>query len=230
MNYIWDGVLILAIVICIGFSVNRGFIKASKSILAIILTAVLLSSLQPLVFQMVQGTAISEKVRGAVSDNISQAYKKKQLPEDTDTTDKDNTEIILDTLAFPSFMKSSIQSTISGMTEIKNNVMEVVTDSVTYMILSFISIVLVFLLVRVFVFLILKLLEGLFELPGLNTINRVLGGVIGVINSLLIVYIVCGAVSLFTPVDKLAIVEETVNNTYILKYFYENNLLMSFFV
>lgn len=230
MNYIWDGILILAVLVCIALSMKKGFISASKSILALILTAILLSSMQPLVLGALQSTAISGSIRNMVSKNISSAYQKEELPEDTDTTDVEGTELICTSLGFPKFMENSIKSTVSGMTEIKNNVMEVVVDAVTLMILKVISILLVFLLVRIFVFLILKLLESLFRLPGLKLINRTLGALLGVINALLLIYIVCGAVSLFAPAEKLQVIEETVKSTYILKHFYENNLLLSLFI
>lgn len=230
MNYICDGILIFVILLCIVFSMKKGFISASKSILALILTAVLLSSMQPQVLGFLQSTRASDGIRNMVSKNITSAYQKQQLPEDTDTTDTKNTEIICTSLGFPKFMENSIQKTVSGMTEIKNNVMEVITDAVTLMILKVIAMLLVFLLVRIFVFLILKVLESLFELPGLKLINRTLGALLGVINSLLIVYIICGAVSLFAPAEKLSLIEETVKSTYLLKYFYENNLLMTLFV
>lgn len=230
MNYIWDGILILAILLCIVFSMKKGFISASKSILALILTAVLLSSMQPQVLGFLQSTKASDGIRNMVSKNILSAYQKQQLPEDTDTTDTKNTEIICTSLGFPKFMENSIQKTVNGMTEIKNNVMEVITDAVTLMILKVMAMLLVFLLVRIFVFLLLKILESLFELPGLKLINKSLGAVLGVINALLLVYIICGAVSLFAPAEKLTLIEETVKSTYLLKYFYENNLLMSLFV
>lgn len=230
MNYICDGILILGIALCIFFSMKKGFISASKSILSLILTAVLLSSMQPAVLGFIQSTAASGAVREMVSKNIAASYKRQELPEDTDTTDTQNTEIICTSLGFPKFMENSIKKTVSQMTEIKNNVMEVITDAVTLMILKVIAMLLVFLIVRIFVFLLLKILESLFRIPGLNLINRALGAVLGVINALLLVYIICGAVSLFAPAEKLVLIEETVKSTYILKYFYENNLLMSLFI
>ena len=230
MNYICDGILILLAIICIGFSAKRGFISASKRILALVLTAVLLSSVQPAMLSFLQSTPASDAIRNMVSKNISESYKKESLPEDTDTTDTEETNVIVSSLGFPKFMQNSIKKTVSGMTEIKNSVMEVITDAVTMMILKLISVILLFLIVRFFVFLLLKLLEGLFELPGLKTLNRLLGAGLGIINALLLIYIICGAVSLFSPNDKLIIIEETVNNTYILKHFYENNLLMALFI
>lgn len=230
MNYICDGILILLAVICIVFSMKKGFISASRKLLALIITAVILSSVQPTMLNMLQSTPASDTVRKMVSKNISQSYKREALSEDIDTTKTQETQLVVSSLGFPKFMKNSLNKTISSMSEIKNNVMEVITDAVTLMILKVISVILLFLLVKLFVFLLLKLLEGLFELPGLKLLNRFLGAGLGIINALLLIYIICGAVSLFAPSEKLVIIEETVKNTYLLKYFYENNLLLILFI
>ena len=230
MSYICDGILILASALCIGISMKKGFISASKKILALILTAILLSSVQPHMLNLLQTTPVSSAVRTMVAKNISSSYEREKLPEDTDTTNIEETQVIVSSLGFPKFMRSSINKTVSGMTEIKNNVMEVITDAVTLMILKLLSVLLLFLIIKILVFLLLKILEGLFKLPALRTINRLLGACLGVINAGLLIYLVCGAVSFFAPSDKLEIIEETVKNTYILKYFYENNLLMSLFI
>jgi len=230
MSYICDGVLILASALCIGISMKKGFISASKKILALILTAILLSSVQPHMLNLLQSTPVSSAVRTMVAKNVSSSYEKEKLAEDTDTTNTEETQVIVSSLGFPKFMQNSINKTVSGMTEIKNNVMEVVIDAVTLMVLKLLSVLLLFLIVKIFVFLLLKILEGLFQLPALNTINRLLGAGLGVINALLLIYLVCGAVSLFAPSEKLEIIEATVKNTYILKYFYENNLLMALFI
>ena len=116
------------------------------------------------------------------------------------------------------------------MSEIKNNVMEVITDSLTLLIMRIIALILLFILVRIFVFLAVKILESLFGLPGLKTINKTLGAVIGIVNALLVIYIICGAVSLFTPTDKLAVISETLNQTVLLGYLYNHNLLLGLLI
>lgn len=230
MNFICDGILILFAVLCIYFSMKKGFIKASKGILALILTAVLISSVQPQMLNLLQSTPISGAVRNMVSKNISASYEREAISQDIDTTETEEAQAVVSSLKFPKFMQKSINKTVLSMAEIKNNVMEVITDSVTLMILKLLSVILLFLLVKLAVFLLLKLLEGLFELPGLRTLNRLLGAFLGIINTLLIIYIICGAVSMFSPSDKLVLIEETVQKTYILKYFYENNMLLALFI
>lgn len=227
---ILDAILIAVVIYLVAASAKKGFIRASRSIVALLLTAVLLTSLQPVVLNFLQQSPLGDNIKLIVSKNVTKTYEKENLPQDTVTTDTEQSLLICEALSLPSFLSDSIESSIKQMSEIKNNVMEVITDSISLLILRLISIILLFLAVRLFVFLILKLLESLFGLPGLKTINRTLGAAIGIFNALLAVYIICGAVSLLTPMDKLQAVQTAIDSTYVLKYFYDNNLLMSLFV
>lgn len=230
IGLILDAILIAVIIYLVAASAKKGFIRASRSIVALLLTAVLLTSLQPVVLNFLQQSPLGDNIKLMVSKNVTKTYEKENLPQDTVTTDTEQSLLICEALSLPSFLSDSIESSIKQMSEIKNNVMEVITDSISLLILRLISIILLFLAVRLFVFLILKLLESLFGLPGLKTINRTLGAAIGIFNALLAVYIICGAVSLLTPMDKLQAVQTAIDSTYVLKYFYHNNLLMSLFV
>ena len=230
MNYIPDLILILVITLIIAFSMKKGFISISKSIVALILTCVFMSSMQPTVLTFLKDSAIGSGIEEKVSENISSVYEKKDFSKETKTTDQYTSEKICESLGFPEFVENSIKSTVSGLREVEKNVLDVVADSVTAMILNVLSLILLFLLVRLVVFVLVKLLEVIFELPGLKAINKTLGAILGIVNALLIVYIVCAAVSLFAPADSRIVIEETVNKTFLLKYFYENNVLMLLFV
>ena len=228
--YILDIALIAIMLFLIILSAKKGFIRSSKSILALILTAVLLTSMHGAVFGFLQSSKIGDAIHKTVGKNITKTYEKEQLPENTNTTDTATALMICASLGLPKFMQNSISATISEMSEIKNNVMEVITDSIVSIILRVLAMILLFLLVRVFVFIILKILESLFTLPGLKTLNRTLGMLIGIVNALLAVYIICGAITLFAPMDSLTDIKTAIDSTYILKYFYNNNLLLSLFV
>lgn len=229
-HYILDIILVAIIVFCVTLSAKKGFIRSSKSILALILTLILMTTMQGAALGFLQSTKIGDAVKTTVSKNITKTYEKEQLPEDANTTDTQTAVMICQSLALPSFLEKSVESTLTGMSEIKNNVLEVITDYISLLILRILALLLLYILVRVFVFIALKILESLFTLPGLRTLNRGLGMAIGVLNALLIIYIVCGAVALFTPMDSLAGVKEAIDATYLVKYFYNNNFLLSLFV
>lgn len=230
MGYVLDIILLAVIIFFVVWSAKKGFISASKTIITLILTVTLLASMQDVVLETLQNSKLGDNIKEMVSRNITKTYEEEQLPESVDTTDTEQSLMVCRALSLPVFLSDSIEESILQMSEIKNNVMEVITDSITQLIMRIIAILLLFVLVRIFVFLAVKLLESLFGLPGLKTINRTLGAVIGIVNALLAVYIICGFVSVFVPTDKLAIISQTIDTTFLLKYFYNNNLLFGLFV
>lgn len=230
MGYVLDIILVAIIVFFVVMSVKKGLLSASKNIITLILTVTLLTSMQGIVLEALQASPMGDNIKKMVSENVTKTYEAEELPEDVDTTDTEQSIMICEAMSLPAFLSDSIEETIIGMSEIKNNVMEVITDSITLLIMRIIATILLFILVRIFVFLILKLLESLFKLPVLKTINKFLGAVIGILNAFLVVYIICGAVSVFTPTDKLALVSATIDQTMLLKYVYNNNLLFGLFV
>lgn len=230
MGYVLDIVLIAVIVFFVMMSVKKGFISASKNIITLILTVTLLASMQGVVLEALQNSPLGDNVKKMVSQNVTKTYKAENLPEETDTTDTEKSIMICEAMSLPTFLSSSIEESIREMSEIKNNVMEVITDSLTLLIMRIIALLLLFILVRVFVFLAVKILESLFGLPGLKTINKTLGAVIGIVNAFLVIYIICGAVSVFTPTDKLTLVSQAIDQTILLKYVYNHNLLLGLLI
>jgi len=230
MNYILDAILILLVLVIVIVSGKKGFLSASKNIVALILTAILLATMQGTVLTALQNSPINGTVRTIVAKKITKTYEEKQISENIYTDDTEKSNEACEALGFPSFMEESIKNTVSRMTEIKNNVMEVVTDSVTIMILKVIGMLLVFLIVKLMVFLIMLLLGSLFKLPGLRSVNRLLGTVLGMVNAMLVIYLVLGAVSLFAPAEKMQIINDSIQGTYLVKYFYEHNMLLSLLI
>ena len=230
IGYILDAILVLIVIFCVAYSAKRGFFKASKNIITLILTVTLLASMQGIMLEILQNSPIGDNVKQMVSRNITKTYEKEQLPENVDTTDTEQSLLVCESLPLPDFLKNSIEDSIEAMSEVKNNVMEVITDSVTDLIMRILAILMLFVLVKVFVFLVVKILDSLFGLPGLRTVNKSLGAVIGVVNAMLTIYIICGLVSLFTPMESLAVVDSAIGETMLLKYFYDSNLLLSLFM
>lgn len=230
MGYIWDIVLIAVALFFIIKAAKKGFIGASRTIVSLLLTAVLFSSFQPTVLDFLQKSTLGDNIKTMVSKNITKTYEAENLPEDADTTNTEQSLMICQALSLPKFLSESIEETLTQMSEIKNNVMEVITDSITLLILRLLSLIILFAVVKLFVLIALKILESLFELPGLKAINRFLGALLGVFNALLAIYIICGLISLLVPMDKLSTIKTVIDSTYIVKYFYDNNLLLSLFV
>ena len=105
-----------------------------------------------------------------------------------------------------------------------------VTNAAVTIIVNIFCIVVIYLLVKVA----LKLFEGIFnavmKLPGLNLVNRAGGMACGIITSVAVLWIVLAIVVLFAGTEIFKSVNETIQTTSVLKYFYNNNLLMKMII
>lgn len=103
---------------------------------------------------------------------------------------------------------------------------EAVTElsrQITLTFIKIVSFVILFVLIRLILALIFRMLDVASKLPVINGANKLLGGLLGIINMLFVIYIVCAALSLFTANERIT---EIINSSYIVKYFYNNNILM----
>ena len=230
MGHIIDLFLIAVIILIVLHYAKKGIIAASKNIITIVLTVILLTTMQGVVLDMLQSTPLGDTIKERVSEGVTQIFNEKGLPVNADTTNQEQALEICEAISLPSFITNGIEKSVEQMSEVKNNVMDVITDNITKLIMRIVALVLLFILVRIFVFLIVKFAESLFELPVLKSINKTLGAVMGVINALIFIYIACGAISLFMPTDKLTELTEMINQTSLLNYFYNNNLIFGLFM
>ncbi|MBQ7794556.1 MAG: CvpA family protein, partial [Clostridia bacterium] len=175
------------------------------------------------------GQTVREKVSEQVLGTAEEDMAAIQGEEDGETAVK-----VGEMMGLPTFLMEFLDEKLAKQTEavetMKNDALVVLTDTVTEVILKIVSIILLFLAVRLGVFLLLRLLDLLFKLPVLSGVNSFLGMIVGALNGLLAVYILCAVLTLLAPTESLSVIGDIVDKTLIVKYFYNNNLLIELFI
>ncbi len=230
LNYILDLALIAVITASCMIAKRKGFLKSSNTILSLIVSAVLIVTLlEPFTDYLIK-SPIGERIGEKIS------YKVENTAEDEEiiVEDGESAKEFGNVLGLPVFMTAivgdKIEEQTKKMEEIKNDALAAVSDAVLEVVLKILAIILLFLLVKVGVFLLLRLLDAVFKLPILSGINSFLGIFIGLINGLLAVYIICAVLALFVPSASVEALTTAIDNTILFKYFYNNNLLIELFV
>ena len=119
----------------------------------------------------------------------------------------------------PIWMKDSVTEAVqsAGIT---------VAGKLFEIIIMIATVVITFFIAKLCLGLIVGILDAIMKLPILDTINRTGGLLTGIIKGVLIVLICFGIVSMFVATDKYQYIHNTINETYVAKYFYNNNILM----
>ena len=105
-----------------------------------------------------------------------------------------------------------------------------ISNAAVTIIVNVFCIVIIYLIVKIA----LRLFEGvcnlIMKLPVLNFVNRTGGMVCGIISAVVILWIALACVVLFAGTEIFKPVNEAIQTTSVLKYFYNNNLLMKMII
>lgn len=114
--------------------------------------------------------------------------------------------------------------------EMSKNANIAIGSAVTKILVSVLCIVVVYILVK----LAFRIFEGIFELimklPVLNLLNRAGGAVCGIVSAVAFLWIVLACVVLFAGTAAFENVNDAIQSTVFLKYFYNNNLLIKLII
>lgn len=226
-----DIVLVLGILVSAIIGARHGLLKSVWKITSIVITIVLVIALKTPFTTMLAQTSVCDTIYKSVSEKITPTF-----------TDNMNTGLITSadeseiskTLALPKVVISRLLKDYdAGATESQSNTeitraVDNIARSITMMILGFIAAVILFILIKLLLFIVYRILAALSKLPIINGTNKFLGFLTGVINALFVIYIICAIVS-FVATDN-ADVYRMVSETYIVKYFYNYNILLELFI
>lgn len=224
--YLWlvlDILVILIFAICIRFAVKKGFINASYNIVSIILTIVLMFCFQSSLSAYITNSAFGDTVRQRISKTLE------TRTENEDVEKIENEKELSKTLGLPMFFTEFLSDTDNKVEVVKTQMIDEISKNVTASLMNVISIILLFITIRILLFLFKKIIGFVFEMPVLRSVNSIAGAIIGIINGLFIIYLVCGCLLWFLPQEFSKDVTLAIDNSYIFKYFYNNNLLLKIF-
>lgn len=232
--WILADVLLLALIAFLGYrSMKTGFLKSSyagiASFAALILVFGFHTPFQGYVENSVIGDTVRDKIRLSVENSLLT-----NTDISTSDTGAEAAKEAVSGLKLPGFMSEWVTNAIETQKQSFDNVRDNLIDSITQMIYPYVmqllSIILLYIVIRISMWIVFVVLKIIFEIPILGTADKLLGAAIGGVNALLIIYVVSALLMLLTPVSSMGALEQGINSTFIYKYFYYNNLITTIFM
>lgn len=206
MNIIADIIVILILVICIFFGVKRGLTGVIVRLLSIVISLVLsLILFKPVSAIIINHTDIYNNLTSTIENSLN---SKDENAEET------NTE--------PNIILDSINKQVETVKENTNNV---IAKSIAEVIINLIVIVVLFIIINIIMFFLKFIFGAIASLPIIKQLDKLGGFIYGLIEGILIIYIVLAILS-FVNVQELQLAIKT---SYIASILYNNNLLLMLF-
>ena len=219
---VWSDITVIAIVAVVSFlGMRAGLIQSVFRLGSFLISIIIAIKLYPVVGGFLKGTFLFEKIKHSISDSLLNRIGH----EGTASVD-----IVMREIPLPEFLKTSITRGIASPAEMidKAGIVNSISSELTEMIISVISLILVYVVVRVIMYILRNIIKGITKLPVIKQFDKIGGLGFGLVQGLLIVYIACTVLLLFSSSESLQWVFMNIENSYIAKYFYENNIIVNF--
>lgn len=211
MNILLDIILIGLLITGFVLGYRKGFVKTVWKIVALILTIVLVLLLKTPTINLLTNTRFAEGVSTKISDTVS-------LPQGGGVN-------IAENLNLPQLMQGEVNDQIVTM---QGTIHDTVTQSLTGVFIKIIACIALFIIIRLSLALIFWVITLITELPIIRGVNKLVGGLLMLINVTFIILLLLAALSLYAPADSSLF--ESIANTKIVKYFYDYNILLQLFM
>lgn len=228
---ILDAALLFILLLSFFMGAKRGLLKSVWKMGAWILTIFLVITLKTPFTSLLADTPTAAEIYNSIAEKITPVFTDNLYYGEVTPEQKSD---IAKTLHLPKIVISQVlgdydaQAVVSGTTTAVNRAVDNIARSLTMMIIGFIAAVILFILIKIALFIVYRILDAFSKLPVIKTANGFLGAILGFINVLLLVYIVCAIVS-FAAADNPEIYK-MITETYVVKYFYNYNILLQLFM
>ena len=214
MSIILDIILAALIIISFIAGYKKGFVKSVWKIAALAITIVLVIALKNPAVDFLSGTSIA----GAINEKISKTI---HIPQGGGINVAEN-------LNLPDFLNAQVSDGIENAQGAVASVNDAVAASLTNIAVTIIVCVALFIIIRLILMAVYMIAVGITAAPLIRGVNQFFGGLLASVNMVFIIFLLLALVSLFAPADSQ--MYEMINNTYVVKYLYNYNILLQLFM
>lgn len=227
------GIGVVAFVVIMAFAgYHRGFIKIVLSFVAVAVALCVSYLVTPSLVTAVQKTELYENVKEPVYDVIKdgildlESIKTGEL--EAAVLERKDAQNILEELGLPESIIGLVSDAIdeTGISKLTGTVFaEVVAESLVECIFYAGLFILCFIILMVVLKLIISLCDVVSKLPVINSCNKVLGLILGAAEAVLVLWLVCLALTALGGIEQGREILEAVTENPISNFIYEHNPL-----
>lgn len=215
---------ICILVIVVGFALLgmiNGLVSSVFRIASFFVSVFLAVKFYPFVADMLIKTKLYINIETAVFNKLT-----KGMEASTEIIDADYTGI-MDKLLLPDFIKDLF---VTGKSNDYVEAAGEISTQISTLIINILSVLLLFIVIRLALVLVKYILTGITKLPVLKQLDKVGGLILGALEGSLVVYVIMAILMLFNSAEFFAKIANEIESSVVAKFFYEKNLILELMV
>lgn len=209
MGIILDVIIVAIIALNVYFCYKKGLVNLAVGLIAVV-AAIILSVIfyKPVTNLVVENTEFDEMLENTIIETFAPEGQEGQVQY----------------VGILSYLETEVGNAIN---ETKNEVVYESANAMAEKIINLIVFIAIFTIVRVALFALTFVADAITSLPILKQLDDVGGILYGLVKALLIIYLVLAIVSLIVSFTASTAVSDVIANSYVTKFFYDNNVLLN---
>ena len=222
MKFIIDIIILAIMIICIFLGYKKGLIGVAVNIVGFFIALIIAFILYtPISNFIINNTTIQPTLKEAISGMVTPYVINEDKNEAVNKEEEDNSPKVM-TDYINGFIEKEKQQVEQTEKDIINKVSEKVANNLIKIAVG----ILVFIVAKIALLFVKVLAKFVSKLPIIGQFNKLGGAIYGVLQGLLVVYILLAILSVFAPTMKNPGVLEAINSSMIGKMMYNNNIIL----
>lgn len=218
MGFVIDGIIILIFALFVFLGYKRGLIGVAFKILSFLAALVIAFVLyKPVAGFIIDNTTFDEQIENAIIDS---AKKEENLQEGESTVNQEESttsKVITD------YINEQVEN-ISQ--QAKEDIANSVARDIAVNVINGISLISLFIVAKIVLLFAKALSDLIAKLPLIKQFNKIGGTLYGILEGLLIIYLVLAIISFIAPMIETSGIPQAINQSIVGSYLYNNNLLL----
>lgn len=216
MGIVVDLIIIIGIILCMLFGYKKGLTGSLIKLLSFAIAVVVaLMFYKPLAKAIIDNTVIDDNIHSAIVETLN-----KNETVQSEENKKENTNFI-----------QNIEDNIKKQADqAKNEIIEQTANEATQTVVYAGSLLVLFVGARIALMIVSIFVKQVTKLPIIKQVDKTGGIIYGLVEGIVIVYVVLAVISLLSVVISNNVVATAVEDSYIGSLLYNNNIILKFFL
>lgn len=225
----WCDFVVGGIIVIFGIiGIANGFILSVFKIASFFASVIISVKFYPKVAEILMNTQIYAAIKASILKNLLQ--QSAALAPQTDSTVKEAAaETVVEHLKLPGFLKHNIIDKLPNPTQLFdiNKIMDTVSGEIAELVISILSLILLYVIVRIGLLFLKVVLKGIARLPIFKQMDKLGGLAFGAVEGLLTIYVIFAILVLFNASAAFRPFFEALDDSIVAKFLYQNNFIIS---
>ncbi|MCX7711740.1 MAG: CvpA family protein [Clostridia bacterium] len=229
----WSDLLVLGIIVGFGIiGLTRGFILSIFRLASFLVSIIASIKLYPVVAKFLMKTALYTNIKQSIFKSLMH-QQQVQSSGVNDQLKEAGAKAVVDNLHVPGFLKDMIEkdmvkSLLPNPTSLidMSRVMDFISDKLATITIEIISLVLLYIAIRIALTFARVILQGIAKLPLFRQVDKLGGFALGAVEGLLTVYVLFAIVMLFNAAPQFQGLFEAMDTSIVAKFIYQNNFIV----